>query len=77
MITRVQTALDVKTAIQRAPGKLRQIGFDASVLEHGYNEIQRTIEDHAPRSPSPDLDEKTLAVPGGGKIDKAQMVRYC
>lgn len=66
MIFRVQTAINVKKAI------LTKIGFDASVLEHGYRAIQDTIKDFADRSTSISLepDEDTLTVPGGGKIDK-------
>ena len=75
MLSRVQTAVDVQKAIDRA-SSLDKIGFDASVLKDGYNAIQGTLEDFADRCPSPDPDETTLVVPGGGKIDKTQMVRH-
>jgi len=75
MIPRVHNALDVKQAIDCASRELTEIGFDASVLEAGYYEIKGTIEDYTHRSLSPDPDEGILAVPGGGKIDKKQMVR--
>src|SRR6266404_5509738 len=42
MTTRVQTAIDVKKAIDGAH-VLTKIGFDASVLEHGYYAIKETI----------------------------------
>jgi hypothetical protein len=74
MIPRVQNAIDVKKAIEGADRKLTKIGFDASVLEDGYHEIKSTIELYADRDLSPDPDESTLTVPGGGKVDKTQMV---
>ena len=76
MTTRVQTALDVKRAIDCAEDELTEIGFDASVLEDGYREIKETIGHYSGRGLSPDPDENILAVPGGGKIDKKQMVRH-
>jgi len=76
MIPRVQTALDLKKAIDRAPHQLTEIGFDASVLEAGYHEINQTIKTYGDRSLSPDSDENILTVPGGGEIDKTQMVRH-
>jgi len=76
MTTRVQTALDVKRAIDCAEDELTEIGFDASVLKDGYREIKETVETYRGRSLSPDPDENILAVPGGGKIDKTQMVRH-
>ena len=76
MLPRVQTAIDVKEAIGRA-SSLDKIGFDASVLEDGYSEIRSTLEYFTTDGcPSPDPDETTLAVPGGGIIDKTQMVRH-
>jgi len=76
MTTRVQTAIDVKKAIDGA-SELTKIGFDASVLEDGYKDIKRTMEfyDSLDLLP-PDPDENTLAIPGGHKIDKTQMVRH-
>jgi len=74
MISRVHTALDVKKAIDGASRNLTKIGFDASVLEYGYSDIEDTLKVYADRSPSPQPDENILAVPGGGKIDTAQMV---
>ena len=76
MLPRVQTAVDVQKAIDRASVELDEIGFDASVLKAGYYEIQGTLEDFADRCPSPDPNETTLVVPGGGIIDKTQMVRH-
>jgi len=76
MTTRVQTAIDVKKAIKGA-SELTKIGFDASVLEDAYLEIKDTIETYGGDNLlPPDPDENTLAVPGGGKIDKTQMVRH-
>jgi hypothetical protein len=60
MIPRVQTAIDVKTAIENASKRLNMIGFDASVLKNVYDE----------RSLSPDSDEDTPV------LDKSQMVRH-
>jgi hypothetical protein len=77
MIPRVQTAIDVQSAIKSASRRLTEIGFDASVLEDGYTDIQATINDFADREMSPDPDDNTRVVPGGGTIDKRQMVRYC
>ena len=74
MIPRVQNAIDVKRAIDDAGGMLNEIGFDASVLKEGYDDIEYTIGRVGDRSLSPDPDENILAVPGGGKIDKTQMV---
>ena len=66
MLPRVQTAVDVRKAIDRASDELDEIGFDASVLKAGCYEIQGTLEDFADRCPSPDPDETTLVVPDGG-----------
>jgi hypothetical protein len=60
MIPRVQSAIDVKTAIEKAWKKLTKIGFDASVL----------IDAYAEQSHSPDPDEDTPV------LDKKQMVRH-
>jgi hypothetical protein len=76
MIPRVQTALDVKKAIDDASSQLSEIGFDASVLEDGYDKIKYTIEIYSNRDLSPGPDENILVVPGGGKIDINQMVRH-
>ena len=75
MLPRVQTAVDVQKAINRARS-LDEIGFDASVLKAGYDVIQGTLEDFADRCPSPNPDETNLVIPGGGIIDKTQMVRH-
>ena len=73
MIPRVQSAIDVKVAVGRASEELDEIGFDASVLKDGYKAIQ---EDFGDRYPSPDPDETTLDIPGGGTIDMTQMVGH-
>ena len=75
MLSRVQTAVDVQKAIDLARS-LDEIGFDASVLKDGYDEIQHTLRSYADRCPSPDPDETSLVIPGGGIIDKTQMVRH-
>jgi len=76
MTSRVQNAIDVKQAIDGA-SELTEIGFDASVLEDAYVDIKDTIETYGRDNLlPPDPDENTLAVPGGGKIDKTQMVRH-
>ena len=74
MIPRVQNAVDVKKAVDSADSELAEIGFDASVLADGYNAIQTTLKRYAHRSLTPDPDENTLVVPGGGEIDMTQMV---
>ena len=76
MIPRVQNAVDVKDAIDRAGSRLTEIGFDASVLKDGYNEIQNTLNRYTHRSLTPEPDTNTLDVPGGRTIDKTQMVRH-
>ena len=70
MIPRVQTALDLKKAIDKAPHQLTEIGFDASVLEAGYHEINQTIKTYGDRSLSPNSDENILTVPGVAKSTK-------
>ena len=70
MIPRVQSAFDVKKAVDRASDVLDEIGFDASVLKYGYEEIQVTLG--RVRKP----DETALDAPGGEIIDRKQMVRY-
>ncbi len=74
MIPRVRTAVDVKKAIDKAGRKLTEIGFDASVLKDGYNEIQDTLKSYTRQFLTPGPDENTLVVPGGGEIDMTQMV---
>ena len=85
MIPRVQNAVDLKKAIDSADSSLTGIGFDASVLKDTYDEYYATVEDQGTpedqdissrRSLTPDSDENTLDVPGGGTIDKTQMVRH-
>lgn len=71
MIPRVQSAVDVKKAIDSASSKLIEIGFDTSVLEKGYRELKERF----PWPSSDEDDEDTLVVPGGGIIDNTQMVR--
>ena len=73
MIPRVQNAVHIKEAIEKAGSRLTKIGFDASVLEEVYIEIQ---EDYTHQSLTPDSDESTLHVTDDSDpIDKTQMVR--
>jgi hypothetical protein len=67
MIPRVQSAVDVKTAIENASETLTKIGFDASVLKDAYDEIREQSPD---QSLSSDSDEDTSV------LNKRQMVRH-
>ena len=73
MIPRVQSAIDVKQAVERASRNLTEIGFDASVLKDGYETIRRDLALYIGRH-SP--DETDSGASGDVIIDKKQMVRH-